>query len=437
VSGWILLLLLAAGDRLSVDVVPERSTVWVHEPVRVTLRIAYDREWFDAHAVQPFPRELGVPLQVDAAWMRGVKGARITAPGLPDHGATVALNDAVAVFARGEVREVGGRPWAVLETTRTLQADEPGVIELAAPVVRWVFASSFAEDFVHGRVPRDPAKGMAAGTPAAIRVLALPEEGRPPDFDGAVGRFAVHASAEPRTIEVGGMIRLELRIDGDGNLADFDTPRLDFLRGFHVYGALDDRATPVRTIRYDLAPLDPLVEMIPAIPFTSFDPHEPAAYRTVRTEPIPITVEAGLGGTTTSRAPEPGKRIPTLPLVATGAAALALLLRAWFRHRRRRLDRAQDAAGRFRTRLARPGADAAAALTDYLAARLECAPAAVIGPGLADRLRATGVDPDLAARAGALVERLTAARYGADDDAGDGARAARALVDELERRRPD
>ena len=189
----------------------------------------------------------------------------------------------------------------------------------------------------------------------------------------------------------------------------------------------------MRTIRYDIAPLDATIDAIPPIAFSSFDPHEPAAYRTVRTEPIPIRVRPAPGSGKPTRAPAPDEGNATLLLVATGAAVAGLVLRWILGRRGEARDRPQDAGAVFRTRVAVPDADHAAALADYLAARLHCPPAAVIGPGLADRLRETGVESDLAERAARVVERLTAARYGAEDDAREAARATRELVDELER----
>ena len=84
------------------------------------------------------------------------------------------------------------------------------------------------------------------------------------------------------------MFRLVLRIEGNGNLEQFDTPRLDGLKDFHVYGMIDDRGAARRTVRYELAALHAGVN-IPAIPLLYFDTRE-RKYRTVRTEPVPLDV---------------------------------------------------------------------------------------------------------------------------------------------------
>jgi hypothetical protein len=58
----------------------------------------------------------------------------------------------------------------------------------------------------------------------AIEVLALPTEGRPPDFSGAVGRFTISVSAEPTTVRVGDPIELTIDIRGDGPLETLPPP---------------------------------------------------------------------------------------------------------------------------------------------------------------------------------------------------------------------
>jgi hypothetical protein len=57
-------------------------------------------------------------------------------------------------------------------------------------------------------------------------------------------------------------------------------------------------------------------------------------------------------------------------------------------------------------------APAEAMLAQVLAHRLQCTEAAVIGPDLEGRLRAAGVDPDLAGRVARLMEEMVAERYG-------------------------
>lgn len=423
----LVVLLLAAGasagDRVFVETVVERTECFLHEPVRVVLRIGFDRAFFERSAVQMFRREFDLPVQVEAAWLGELDGATWREAEPVADGVSLVLNGEAGVAARGTEREVDGRRYAVVEIERTLLPERPGAVTLAAPVVRYVLATRFREDFFEGRVPVDRREESTRGAPVTIEVRALPEAGRPAGFTGAVGQFTVAAEAAPRTVDAGAPLKLLLRIGGEGNLARFETPRLDGLAGFHVYGMLDDRAAPRRTITYDVAPLDGSVTEVPSIPFSYFDPRA-EAYRTARTEPIPLTVRGGATppGPPPAKTGRDGWRLWLWLALVAAALAFALLLQ------RREPARDVGALARFEQRAA---ADLAGAFTEYVAGRLDCPPAAVIAPDLEPRLVAAGVPRELAARAAALVERLVGARYGgkADEDA---ATEARTLVEAIE-----
>jgi len=287
-----------------------------------------------------------------------------------------------------------------------------GALELTAPSLRYVWGTKFEEDFVHGRRALDQRDGLVHGKPRTLKIQALPEEGRPARFTGAVGRFAVRADVSARELDIGQVFKLTLRIEGEGNLTRFATPRPD-LPGFHVYGAIDNEGAP-RKITYDLAAVES-VDELPAIAFSYFEPG--AGYLEARTQPIPLTVQGGEA----PRSETSSSWAPVWLTIFLAVFAFVFLLR------KKTPPSDADAAFEVAAR-----ADPAQALTEYLATRLQCPRAAVVSPDLAGRLARTGVRRDVAERAALLVERLVAARYGgvAPKDA---VAAATALVDELER----
>ncbi len=346
----------------------------------------------------------------------------------------------------------------MFEVERRLAADRPAELTLPAPHLHLAYATRFRDDLVAGRVPEDRHELTVDGAPLALRIEPLPVDGQPAGFTGAVGRFTVHATAEPGTVAVGQSLKLAVRVEPtDGaNLGSFDAPSLDRLDGFHVLGHIESEAPDHRTITYDLAPLRTDVTAVPAIDFAFFDPTPPGRYRTVHTEPIPITVT----GTDDAAvdAPEPkgptpgvddihgllpfesGDSVPR-PALDLGAL-LAILAAPWLlalafvavRRRRARDDgehhaRARRAAVRLR---AGPEAhEASLVFADYLAARLRCAEAEVIAPELPRRLAASGIPASLAERATTSLDALLAARYGGHGHGVDPA-ALGALLDELE-----
>ena len=394
----------AEETRAFVEIEAPRSC-YAGEPVRLVLRIGIDRDWFKKHAVQMFQKRLMVPVHLHAPWLEKLAGTTCYEP-RESGDLSLVLNDHVIRAPRGEDRMVAGRAYTILEIERTCVPTDPGELALSAPRLRYAYATQFVEDFVQGRRPKDRKDALIDGKAHTLTVKPLPAEGRPDRFGGAVGSFLVSAEASPRTLDTGAVMKLALRIKGQGNLTLFATPRLA-LDGFHVYGTTDDRSAPRRTITYDLAPLR-AVNAVPAVPFSFFDP-KAGAYRTVRTEPIPLEVRPGAQATQPApRTPEPDSSVPFYLAIA---ALLLLALRALLMLRRRRDLRhpAHDAVAQFTQRAEE---DIAEAFTGYLAARLDCPAASVIGPDLPARLIAAGVPEELATEASKLSEDLVAARYG-------------------------
>ena len=136
-----------------------------------------------------------------------------------------------------------------------------------------------------------------------------------------------------------------------------------------------------------------------------------------RFRPVPEEGAAEDSGIAADEGPGLGS-VLLLAVVALLLAAGAVLAR-----RRLRAPVEPSAADRARAEARRAldaGADPADVLAGWLAARLGCAPAAVISPDLESRLRAAGESRERAATLAALQERLVAARYGGappgDDD---------------------
>ncbi|MBD3163216.1 MAG: hypothetical protein GF328_14025, partial [Candidatus Latescibacteria bacterium] len=298
----ILLFLVAAATArgspppVFVELESPRKSYFVGEPAPITLRLGLDRGFLETNLVPLFGRELDVQVQIEAPGTEGLPGLELL-PGSPDpEGAprrSLVLNAEVTWARLAEDRVVAGRPFVVFELTRHLLPTRSGEVTIPGPVVRYAHATRFAEDFITGRRPLDRREELEKGDPLRLRLLELPREGRPPGFAGAVGEFAIEARAEPTVLERGEILRLTLEIEGKGNRARFPPPRLHDLPGFHLYGMIDDEKAPVRTVVYELAPVGEGVEAIPAIPFTFFDPGPPAAYRVVKTRPIPLAVRSG------------------------------------------------------------------------------------------------------------------------------------------------
>ena len=389
------------------EIVTPRDHVFVGEPFTLSLRVGIDRAFFDEHAVQLFRREMELPVQVEAPWLAGPPGTRALDRGGVRGDVPLAVEGREAQALRLGEQVRGDRRFEVVEVSGQYLPEVQGSHVLNASL-RFGYATRFEEDFLGGRVAVDRRDVRVAAPPFTLTVDPLPEEGRLEPWAGVVGRYTVSASIAPASSAVDGALALTLRIEGRGNLAFVDAPAAVRIPGFHVYGLVDDHGAERRTIVYELAPLAGTTE-IPAIPFVFFDPAPPAGYRVVQTDPIRLASPPS--------APPPRDALPSGRGVTWAwlLAPIVLVLAALFFVRQRRRAAARRAApprATWSARLAADAADPTQLMTDALAAHLGVAPAAVIGPKLAARLQAAGVDVELAARAARCVEALVGARFG-------------------------
>jgi hypothetical protein len=132
--------------------------------------------------------------------------------------------------------------------------------------------------------------------PVAIEIVPLPT-GAPAGFDpSAVGRFSIAAEIDRNQVQVGDAVTLKLRLDGQGNLRKIGLPAMPRLDGWKIYepkvNVQMNRGDVVggsKTAEYLLLPERPGQTTIPAFSFSYFDTQK-AAYATVKTEPIQLTV---------------------------------------------------------------------------------------------------------------------------------------------------
>jgi hypothetical protein len=268
-----------------------RDTFLLGEPFALRLRFGIEREALRTRLVPLFQRPLDVPVQAFAPALEHLEGVRFLAPSTPETGASFVLGETVVRATPVADEERAGRTYAVFEYERRVAATQAGELVLDAPLLGFAHATRFRDDFVSGSVPLDRAEGMVRGRDLCLTILPLPEEGRPADFSGAMGRFAIQARAEPRELEPGQGLKLSVSIRGEGDLSRCEPPDLTGLAGFHLQGQLVERSAAELTILYDLAPRT-AVSAVPPIRFTYFDTTPPAGYRTIESPAIPIVVRA-------------------------------------------------------------------------------------------------------------------------------------------------
>jgi len=364
-----------------------------------------------------------------------------------------------------------------------ITVDHPGPLSFDDVAISIDYPTAAQRDWFDGLVATRVRRIRAAPTIAAPEVLPIPSEGRPETFNGAVGQFEIQVSANPTNVTLGAPIALAITISGEGPIEALPGPLLskqaDLTRDFQVppetlAGSLSSDGQQKRftqSIRAKRAD----VRAIPPLEYAFFDPRA-GEYRVARSAPIPIQVAAGaqldssdlagIGPRTPAEA-SVAQRVDGLRDIVTEESALLATIRpvtatqlalataappaafsayALFglvrtRKVRSAGQRRRRAAREARVRLAGAhGGDVAgaiqAALTRFVADRLDQPPARFTGQEALELLRGRPVAAETLDRLARLFEQCEAAAYaGADRDSEALLAAARDCLERLEQER--
>jgi len=235
------------------------------------------------------------------------------------------------------------------------------------------FDDPFFDSFFGGR---DAKRVTITSEPLKLRVRPVPDAGKPADFTGAIGRFALEVTAKPTSLRAGEPVTLTVRVFGQGNLDAVAPPKFTPPEGFKGYEPIvkSKQADEMgfareKTFEQVIVPLSPRASVIPPITFSYFDP-EQGRYETLSRGPIQLAVQEAPGGAapvvvgvlTTPAAPRPQEKLgvgivylkPELGVVVSntpalyrqpwflavqGAPALALVASLFLQRQRERLRR--------------------------------------------------------------------------------------------------
>jgi len=327
------------------------------------------------------------------------------------------------------------------------------------------FNDSFIESFFGGGEAK---RVTITSPPAPVRVLPLPDDGKPADFTGAVGRFALDVTAKPTALRTGEPVTLIIRVVGQGNLATLAPPKFTPPEGFKSYEPVvkskqtDEMGyTGEKVFEQVIVPLSVRASVIPPVTFSFFDP-EAGRYQTLSRGPIQLIVQESPAGATpvvigvvpATAAPRPPEKLgvgvvylkpdlgapaPTAPvlyrqtwfLATQGAPALALVISLFAQRRRERLRsdvryaRARRAYGNAQRRLAEAerllhaGQGQGAAfyvalfktLQDYLGDRLNLPSSGITSDIVEEQLRPRALPPEICQALKEVFAACDAARF--------------------------
>ena len=116
---------------------------------------------------------------------------------------------------------------------------------------------------------------------ASVAVSALPDQGRPPGFSGAVGRrITLERKVIPSSGRAGEALTVDLTLRGQGNVALWPAPVVRWPSGLRIYSdRTDERIRPVdgwlageKTFRFLVVPDSVGAIVLPSVNYSFFDP---------------------------------------------------------------------------------------------------------------------------------------------------------------------
>lgn len=135
-----------------------------------------------------------------------------------------------------------------------------------------------------------------------INVLPIPEEGKPVDYNGTVGDFALKMDVDKKEVGENDLITVKFEIDGKGNPDAIVEPKLSGLDDFQIYQSsskVTDKGLDAegkfkgkKIFEYVLRPLKPGNLKIPSVAYSFFNPFE-KKFKTLSTNEVNINVKPG------------------------------------------------------------------------------------------------------------------------------------------------
>jgi hypothetical protein len=230
------------------------------------------------------------------------------------------LNDLSRQPERTE-RLIDGQPFVTLTWRSVLAVVKPGVYSLVAEAPLTVkirtrprkesllddrFGDPFWQNLFGATVQKDI---KVASPPSELKVLALPSEGRPADFHGAIGTFNIESDISPVRTEVGDPLTLRMRVIGSGNFDRVESNMLERIDQWKTYPPKSTFTTsdPIRrkgekTFEQPLIALKPGVQALPPLTFSYFDPNT-QRYETARSAPLSVTITPSAADALTTKPP--------------------------------------------------------------------------------------------------------------------------------------
>jgi BatD DUF11 like domain len=209
-------------------------------------------------------------------------------------------------------RTIDGQSFVLLTWHSVFSVVKPGTFQLAAEMPLTVrirtrsrresalddqFGDPFWQNIFGASVPKEI---QVESPPQELKVLELPAAGRPADYHGAIGTFAIDSDVSPVKADVGDPLTLRMRVIGSGNFDRVDSAMLDHVAQWKTYPPRSTFNTtdPIghkgeKVFEQPLIASQPGAQTLPALTFSYFDPNV-KRYETARSPSLKVTISPSL-----------------------------------------------------------------------------------------------------------------------------------------------
>lgn len=229
---------------------------------------------------------------------------------------------------RPTIENIGGKQYNVVDILQyNLYPQRAGSLIVPATEISTVVQVSvrsksrnFFDDFFNiGRVQQIPL--TLKTTEATVQVKELPENGKPADFNGAVGKFNFEVKLSNNETKTDEPITYSIKVSGTGNLKFIESPQIKMPSGFEVYDPKVKETISNSTAglsgskQYDylIIPRQPGEYKIESNQFSYFDPSS-AKYFTIKSPEFTVKVTG-----------EPSKNVNVPAATSTAKEEIAVL----------------------------------------------------------------------------------------------------------------
>ena len=290
---------------------PRRPPVLPGGPPVNGVRVSADGAAYLRMNLPKRPVYVGESIPVDIEV--GLRGGFVTSlNGLPTlSGTDFTLNNLSRKPDRVE-KLVDGQPFIILTWHSVLAPVKPGTFPLSvqSPLTIRVrtrpqrdasIDDLLGDPFLQNIFGATVQKDVTVSSPTEeLNVLALPTDGQPPNFSGAVGSFKITSDLSANTAAVGDPLTLKMHVTGSGNFDRVDSPMLERLDRWKTYPPKSS-FNAGDTVGYKgeklfeqpLIASQPGAQTLPPLTFSYFDPGT-RRYESAHSAPLTVTIAPAL-----------------------------------------------------------------------------------------------------------------------------------------------